>query len=314
MLVVLSLVALLGVVWGAVAAVRWHRKMWLKYDSRQFSIQNRPEWVPSGGTLLDLHFHTDASSDGALSPAQSLQYLTSRGYDGVAITDHNTVANIGKVQKMAPEGFLVIPGVEWSTRRFHANILGIEPQAWGSPPHLYQKYGGFGFAPSDLQIAEVIDWVHDHGGLVQYNHPAFAGCTGLTARELLGLNFDLVEAYNTGSGDCCTFDSRDTPAIEAFCSRHGIPVTAGSDTHEPSDDADGRCYVRLNERVHDCASALRLLAQGSFTVHCKRTPVKTVRPRAWSSVADVILGTLSFPVPKSLTKVVTSRMPINKFW
>ncbi len=62
----------------------------------------------------DLHSHSSAS-DGVLSPAQLVRRAATAGLDGLALTDHDTVAGIAEAMETAEDlGIELIPGIELS--------------------------------------------------------------------------------------------------------------------------------------------------------------------------------------------------------
>ncbi|MBM7613738.1 PHP domain-containing protein [Alkaliphilus hydrothermalis] len=65
---------------------------------------------------IDMHTHTTAS-DGVLSPKEIIDYAIEKELQGIAITDHDTVAGIAEAIAYgdSKEDFLVIPGIELST-------------------------------------------------------------------------------------------------------------------------------------------------------------------------------------------------------
>ena len=64
---------------------------------------------------VDLHLHTVAS-DGTLTPAQLVDYASSKGYKAIAITDHDSWDSIGAAAALGSRvGLEVIPGIELST-------------------------------------------------------------------------------------------------------------------------------------------------------------------------------------------------------
>ena len=71
----------------------------------------------------DLHGHT-FHSDGDYSPADFLAEAWNRGYDFVALTDHNTLSAIPEITSLAGEGMTIISGVELTTFHGHAVVLG----------------------------------------------------------------------------------------------------------------------------------------------------------------------------------------------
>ncbi|MGZ5006291.1 MAG: PHP domain-containing protein [Methylobacter sp.] len=79
----------------------------------------------------DLHCHSTAS-DGALSPTALVQRAHQQGVTSLALTDHDTVAGLGKAQASASAtGIKLIPGIElstsWQNKCFHIVGLGIDP-------------------------------------------------------------------------------------------------------------------------------------------------------------------------------------------
>jgi len=78
----------------------------------------------------DLHGHT-IHSDANLSVEEYLAYALERGYDFVALTDHNTVSGIGELDRRAGEALTIIGGTELTTYNGHALVLGTrEPVDW----------------------------------------------------------------------------------------------------------------------------------------------------------------------------------------
>ncbi len=64
---------------------------------------------------LDLHVHTTAS-DGMFTPVEVVKRAKAKGLQGIAITDHDTVAGVEEARKCGEGlGLWVIPGVEIST-------------------------------------------------------------------------------------------------------------------------------------------------------------------------------------------------------
>lgn len=75
---------------------------------------------------FDMHIHTNAS-DGKLNPAEIIDFARNSALDGIAITDHDTVANLEAAVAYAAEvDYPLIPGIEisaeWGNRDIH--ILG----------------------------------------------------------------------------------------------------------------------------------------------------------------------------------------------
>jgi hypothetical protein len=65
--------------------------------------------------MIDLHVHT-SMSDGTFSPDEVVEIALQRGLRAIAITDHDTMAGVGRAQERGAElGIEIISGVEIST-------------------------------------------------------------------------------------------------------------------------------------------------------------------------------------------------------
>jgi predicted metal-dependent phosphoesterase TrpH len=73
---------------------------------------------------VDLHIHSNKSSDGSLSPFHIVQLASEMNLEAISITDHDTVAAYPQALQFGEEaGIEVIPGIELTTlygdREFH---------------------------------------------------------------------------------------------------------------------------------------------------------------------------------------------------
>ncbi len=76
--------------------------------------------------MIDLHSHTTAS-DGEHTPAELLGFAHAAGVTTLAVTDHDTVGNIGECTRQAAQrGMRLVPGIEVSVimNRREVHILG----------------------------------------------------------------------------------------------------------------------------------------------------------------------------------------------
>src|SRR5207247_10102493 len=73
---------------------------------------------------LHLHNHPQHSPDSRVSPADLVARARQVGLDGIAITDHNSVAGIREAEAAAGD-LIVIPGIEISTRSGHVIAYGV---------------------------------------------------------------------------------------------------------------------------------------------------------------------------------------------
>lgn len=106
--------------------------------------QRYPLWLRG-----NLHTHTTLS-DGELSPDDTLDAFIRRGYDFVALTDHDAIANPNEAR--FPQ-ILVFSGVEHSAQQ---HILRVNVTST---------------LPHDLSYQSVIDLTLQQRGLVILNHP-----------------------------------------------------------------------------------------------------------------------------------------------
>ncbi|KPK88822.1 MAG: hypothetical protein AMJ94_13985 [Deltaproteobacteria bacterium SM23_61] len=66
--------------------------------------------------MIDLHIHTNASSDGQHSPREIFQMARGKGLRAIAFADHNSVKNVGEGVRLAEEfGIEFIPCLELNT-------------------------------------------------------------------------------------------------------------------------------------------------------------------------------------------------------
>lgn len=84
---------------------------------------------------VDLHIHSDRSSDGTYSPAEVVRLAVENGFAAISIADHDTVAAYPEaVEAAAGSGVEVVPSIEVTTlfdgREFHLLLPFAD---WASP-------------------------------------------------------------------------------------------------------------------------------------------------------------------------------------
>jgi len=129
-----------------------------------------------------LHLHSQ-KSDGALTIEEICNFYKRRGYDFIAITDHDVVTDS---QSLADDKFLLISGIEMSRgktltgKNIHLVALNV-PSSFMLP----DSYGA----------QEAINLVHRKGGEVIVAHPYWSD---LTSHDLLTFSGYLgIEIFNT---------------------------------------------------------------------------------------------------------------------
>jgi len=66
--------------------------------------------------IIDLHIHSDCSSDGEYSPEEILKYVKQKNIEYFAIADHNSISGYNKLKNGKQDiGTVMIPAAEFST-------------------------------------------------------------------------------------------------------------------------------------------------------------------------------------------------------
>lgn len=161
----------------------------------------------------DLHAHTLAS-DGVHTVAELAVKAQRHGLDFLAITDHNQFSVLDALPQIP--GLTLIPGVEWTHYRGHANFLGVD-----------RPYDEPFAANTDEEIHARFMSAHERGALISVNHPFEEGC-GFQL-DFTQLPFDCLEVWN---GPMRESNLRAVGLWQSLLARgKKIPVYGGSDYH-----------------------------------------------------------------------------------
>ncbi len=167
---------------------------------------------------VDLHSHTWHSPDGATSPEELVERARRVGLDWIAVTDHGTIEGALEAREIASG--LVIVGEEIRCL-CRTEVIGL---------FLSERI------PSRLPIEEVVERIHDQGGVVYAPHPfAYPWRAAAHAWRALGVA-DVVEAFNARA-----FLPVWNRTARRAAERRGLPTGAGSDAHFPQEI--GRAYT-----------------------------------------------------------------------
>lgn len=175
-------------------------------------------------TLLkyDLHVHSKYSMKcGILEPYEIIKHAMTKGLNGIAITDHDTIKGGLECKKYETDSLKVIVGCELNTRQ--GEIIGL-------------------FLNEEIrsrEINEAIDEIHAQGGLVTVPHPfdTMRRSTLKHMSEHVG-KIDAIEVFNAR----CIFDKSNNEALE-FARKQRIPATAGSDAHYANEIGLAGVYI-----------------------------------------------------------------------
>lgn len=177
----------------------------------------------------DLQVHTDASPCSRASPADIVDAAVDAELDGIAITNHDTLAGYDKVADLAPADLTVVPGVEVTTTQGHLLALYVNEE------------------PPQADPVTVIEHVHKQGGITILSHPfdRFREYYG-TDLETIASHVDAVEIQNSR----CLLPQFNRQARE-FANQHGLAITGGSDAHFPMEIGRSTtvCNLALREAI-----------------------------------------------------------------
>lgn len=160
---------------------------------------------------LDLHIHSKYSEDATGSPKDIIKILKKKGLHGMAITDHNTVNGGLKALKVKPKEFIVIPGVELSTKDGHMLALNVTENI--------KRY---------LSVEDTVEKIVDAGGIPIVPH-LFRNMSGIKKEKLKSIQTKLsaIEVFNS-----CSLPQTNLK-IAKIAREFSLGGTGGSDSHDP---------------------------------------------------------------------------------
>ncbi|UIP00990.1 PHP domain-containing protein [Halobaculum sp. CBA1158] len=182
----------------------------------------------------DLQVHTDASPCSRASPADVVDAAIDAGLEGIAITNHDTLAGYDEVADLAPADLNVIPGVEVTTTQGHLLALYVNDE------------------PPQTDPVTVIEHVHEQDGIAILSHPfdRFREYYD-TDLDAIASRVDAVEVQNSR----CLLSRFNRHARE-FATQHDLAITGGSDAHFPMEVGRSTtvCEPPLREAIESTAT------------------------------------------------------------
>ena len=176
--------------------------------------------------------HTVGSSDAHTQLDELVPNIRRNGLDGLAITDHNVLA------QEIPPGAIMIPGIEISSRDGHIIGLGL------SKP-----------ISRNLPADETIRLIKDQGGVSIVPHPYDLFRSAVTPESLTEMP-DAIEVVNSAS----IFRSITWKRAKAFAIKKHLPQTGGSDSHIPQ--TVGKAFTIIESESETVASILNAIREG----------------------------------------------------
>ncbi len=159
---------------------------------------------------VELHCHTDASSDSLLSLPNLLKTCQRKKIDKVAITDHNTIQNALLAQKIAPEKIIV--GEEILTCQGELLAFFVKEEI-----------------PAGMDALETIKELRQQGAFISISHPYDHFRKGHWQETDLMQIADLVDGIEVFNARCIM--NHHNFQAQTFASKHTLIPTVGSDAH-----------------------------------------------------------------------------------
>jgi hypothetical protein len=178
---------------------------------------------------FDQHSHTKYGG-GGMSPEIAILWHLYHGYNAFAVTDHSYTGNgYREVSRVASEKYggrvIVVPGIEWTTDRFHINFL--FPPATTSPSLLEHitKTLPKGDIANKTFVRELIQRYRKTGAVATFNHPRYTKSFphGWSMEDAIAVGVDAMEVNDYRGWDK---DAR------KFCAEHHVTTLTGSDVHQ----------------------------------------------------------------------------------
>jgi glycosyltransferase involved in cell wall biosynthesis len=203
---------------------------------------------------VDLHMHTDHSSDCATPVEVLLATARAQGLGAIAVTDHNEVSGAFEAQaKAADYGVKVIVAEEVKTAT-QGEVIGL---------FLKEKI------PRGMSLVETVTEIRRQGGVVYVPHPFDRMHSVPDYEHLLAIvdEIDAIEVYNPR----VAIGSFNEEAAR-FAAKYRIPAGAGSDAHV----AQGLGSVRVRMRDFDGPEEF-LASLQEAEIHTKRSSLLYVQ-------------------------------------
>jgi len=209
---------------------------------------------------LDLHIHSQYSEDGTGTPLEIAKILKKKGLNGMAITDHNTIEGGLSALKAASKDFVVIPGIEISTKDGHIIALNVKENI-----------------PRGLTVEETVEKITALGGTPIVPH-LYRSMSGIKEKKLKSIvkKVPAIEVFNS-----CSVMQTNLKTMK-IAKKYLLGGTGGSDSHIPS--FAGEAYTTIDANDLNIDSIISLVEKKKTWGEGKTLEIDYRRDRMIKSV------------------------------
>ena len=153
-------------------------------------FENRGMWLKG-----NIHSHTTVS-DGVCEPDRQIRDYRDRGYDFLAVTDHNIMDSF----QQELEGICLIPGWERDitySKTKCVHLVGLS----GRPAGEQKAFSMERPDPSEVTVQQLTDSMRADGQFVVLAHPVFSRMEPAEISNLTG--YQAIEVFNMGCERIC---------------------------------------------------------------------------------------------------------------
>lgn len=236
---------------GAIPPGTWHIALGIYKVTNQVQVsitinlkEKERRWFKG-----DLHMHT-LNSDGIYTTREVITYARHTGLDFIALTDHNNTQQNQEIGN--PIGITVLPGMEYTNYRGHANLFFTDTTEFAENP----------LSNTHEEMLTVLEAARRREALVSINHPFDINCPWLWGFDG---PFTLVEVWNG------FFKESDAEAITWWRTQlkegKRLVAVGGSDTHRIE---QGRSFGTPTTYIHAISTGkedlLEALKEGRVSI------------------------------------------------
>jgi predicted metal-dependent phosphoesterase TrpH len=191
---------------------------------------------------LDLHIHSEYSTDAFNTIDLINNKIKGIGYDGYALADHDTIEGLKEANEKKGE-LIFLPALEVSARGAH--IIALNPTDIIKP---------------GLSLSETVEVIHEQGATAILAHPYSLPRSWVSINQVREASFDAIEVANSTQipyNYICALNQK-------LADRLGLPATGGSDSHIP--ETIGRSYTIIESESTEPDDIIEAIRLGRTTV------------------------------------------------